>query len=281
MKRTLAWVVAALSMAGLAVFGNEYRQAMNRLALFAEVQPVKVTNCELERFGDKNDGGYLLCGNLLKDEKSAYSYGINGTDNFGCAVAARLNVPVHQYDCFNIRRPPCGGPEMIFHEECVGPAPETRDDGSAFDTIASQIARNGDDGKRLLVKMDVEGAEWASLLDAPESLLNRIGQLVVEFHYADEARFIETVKKLKRTFYVAHLHYNNFACEPHHEPFPSWAFEVLFVNKNLAVADPSGARPTLPNQLDAPNSPTELDCQATSRSIVGSILRLNRLSRSE
>lgn len=273
MKRTLVSIGVVLSIAAVAAFGNEYRQALNREALFAELQPIKVTNCELARFGDAHDGGYLLCGNLLKDEKSAYSYGINGTDNFGCAVAARLNVPVHQYDCFNLVRPPCGGSEMIFHEECVGPVRETKD-GRVFDTLESQIARNGDDGKRLLVKMDVEGAEWASLLDAPESLLNRIGQLVVEFHFADEARFVEAVRKLKRTFYVAHLHYNNYACEPHHEPFPSWAYEVLFVNKNLGAVDPGGGRPDLPNRLDAPNSPSAPDCQGTSRSIIGSILRL-------
>jgi hypothetical protein len=31
--------------------------------LFAEIQPVHVTNCELQRFGEAHDGGYPLCRN--------------------------------------------------------------------------------------------------------------------------------------------------------------------------------------------------------------------------
>src|SRR5919108_1202396 len=46
--------------------------------LFELLQPVTITNCRLERFGEANDGGYLLCGNLLRDVKSGYSYGISG-----------------------------------------------------------------------------------------------------------------------------------------------------------------------------------------------------------
>ena len=65
--------------------------------LFEEIQPVKLSNCQLERFGEPNDGGYLLCANLLGDVKSAYSYGISGYDQWGCDVSTRLRVPVHQY----------------------------------------------------------------------------------------------------------------------------------------------------------------------------------------
>jgi hypothetical protein len=31
--------------------------------LFAEIQPVHVTTCELQRFGEAHDGGYPLCRN--------------------------------------------------------------------------------------------------------------------------------------------------------------------------------------------------------------------------
>ncbi|MCA1604028.1 MAG: FkbM family methyltransferase [Acidobacteria bacterium] len=266
--------VATVGLVAVGVWGwNEYQQSLNREALFAEVQPVKLANCELERFGDSHDGGYLICGNLLAAEKSGYSYGINGTDNFGCEVAVRLQIPVHQYDCFNLARPPCFGDATVFHQECIGPV-RLIEEGRVFDTLQSQIARNGDEDKRLIVKMDVEGAEWASFLGAPESVLNQINQIVVEFHHADGAEFVETMRKLKRTFYVAHLHYNNHACEPHHEPFPSWAFEVLFVNRNLGVVDAAGTVALMPHPLDAPNNPTVPDCQAARPVTLGSIFRL-------
>ena len=81
------------------------RAEQGRQVLFEEIQPVKLSNCQLERFGEPNDGGYLLCANLLGDVKSAYSYGISGYDQWGCDVSTRLRVPVHQYDCFNLTRP--------------------------------------------------------------------------------------------------------------------------------------------------------------------------------
>ena len=37
------------------------------------MQPVPLANCTLERFGEKHDGGYLLCSNLLKDVSAGYS----------------------------------------------------------------------------------------------------------------------------------------------------------------------------------------------------------------
>ena len=37
------------------------RAEQARQVLFEEIQPVKLSNCQLERFGEPNDGGYLLC----------------------------------------------------------------------------------------------------------------------------------------------------------------------------------------------------------------------------
>src|SRR6185436_7159902 len=48
-----------------------------RAELFKLLQPVAVTNCELERFGEPHDGGYLMCGNLLSAVQAGYSYGIS------------------------------------------------------------------------------------------------------------------------------------------------------------------------------------------------------------
>jgi hypothetical protein len=264
-KRLIVIVVVAglaAGMVALTVPGcTRDQDAENRRVLFDEVQPVRLANCDFERIGDANDGGYLICANLLGREESGYSYGINGNDEWGCSIASRLKVPMHQYDCFNIDRPACGRGTMVFHEECIGPARLT-EHGRVFDTMAAQIARNGDANKRLIVKMDVEGAEWSSLTGTSDAALNQIGQLVVEFHNVRKARFIETIRRLKRVFHVAHVHYNNWACDPAAAPFPSLAFEVLFVNKDLGVVDPAGPV-ILPHPLDAPNNAKLHDCQAT------------------
>ena len=237
------------------------RAELQRQVLFEEIQPVKLSNCELERFGEANDGGYLLCANLLGDVKSAYSYGISGYDQWGCDVSTRLRVPVHEYDCFNLTRPRCSTGKAVFHEECIGNSRRV-EDGRPFDTLEHQIRKNRDARKRLVVKMDVEGAEWESFLDAPDETLQRIDQLAVEFHGFDEGRFIMVMWKLKKFFHVANLHWNNFACNGGLPPFPSWAYEILFVNKRIGVPA-VGQRAVFPNPLDRPNSLGWTDCQTS------------------
>src|SRR5687768_8061522 len=71
-----------------------------RDALLQQLTPVTLSNCEFTRVGSKNDGGYVMCGNLMRQGKSAYSYGIGGHDDWGCSVSRTLRVPTHQYDCF-------------------------------------------------------------------------------------------------------------------------------------------------------------------------------------
>ena len=175
-------------------------------------------------------------------------------------MSGQLRTTVHEYDCFNLKRPLCERGTLQFHEECIGDRTSIRE-RRPYDTLSNQVARNGDAGKHLVVKMDVEGAEWASLLATPDSVLDSIDQLVIEFHGTGGARFVDTVEKLKRHFYLVHFHANNYSCDARLAPFTSWANEVLLVNRRVGVPDGSGGVPVLPNPLDAPNKPSGRDCQ--------------------
>ncbi len=241
-----------------------------REALFHMLQPVALANCQLERFGETHDGGYLMCGNLLQDVQSGYSYGIGGYDKWGCDLSTRFDVTIHQYDCFNTTQPACSGGNTVFHAECVGDKTETVD-GRVFDTVKNQVAGNGDRAKRLVLKIDVEGAEWETFLSVPDEILERVDQMAVEFHWLrDDAqwvhddRYLRVVRRLKQFFEIAHLHFNNASCDDHLKPFPTWAYEVLFVSKRLALVDRSRKAGGL-HPLDAPNKPSIADCQPTAR----------------
>jgi hypothetical protein len=236
------------------------RSADVRAQLFAEIQPVHVTDCDLKRFGEPHDGGYPLCANLLGAVKAGYSYGISGYDGWGCDVSRQLHVTVHQYDCFDLREPACPGGRTVFHGECIGTTKST-EDGRPFDSLGNQFAHNGHAGMPLVMKIDVEGAEWDSFLLAPDSVFEHIDQLDVEFHHVEDPKYVATLRRLKRFFYIAHVHYNNFSCDPALRPFPSWAFEVLLVNKRIAVTDGTAA-PAGPPGVDAANNPSWPDCQA-------------------
>ena len=94
MKRTALWLIVIVIILVTGVAFAEIRRERwyrdtpegRRQALLEDLQPVALENCELKRFGESNDGGYLLCANLLKDVQAAYSYGISGYDGWGCDI---------------------------------------------------------------------------------------------------------------------------------------------------------------------------------------------------
>ena len=231
-----------------------------REALLKAIRPIALKNCTLKRFGSVNDGGYLMCENLIGPVVATYSYGIDTEDNWGCEVSTKYHVPVHQYDCFTPYRPACEGGRPVFHSECIADRQKI-EDSYPYDTLAHHIAKNHDVGKRVLVKMDVEGAEWDSLLATPDTVLERIDQLPMELHGIDDDRYVEVVRKLKRTFYLVSVHFNNWSCTPDADPFPSRAYQVLFVNKRLGMPDPSAPPRRSGSPPDAPDSPDKPDCQ--------------------
>ena len=218
------WLVAAVALLvviiGLVV-RNQVKVYRNRQIRAAQariphtlsemLQPVALTNCQLERFGEAHDGGYLMCGNLLSAVQSGYSYGIAGYDRWGCDISTKLKARLHRYDCFNRTQPACPGGDTVFHAECVDGITRT-EEGRFFDTMNDQFAKNGDSAKRIAMKIDVDGAEWDSFLLAPDDVFDHIDQMAVEFHEVQDEQYLDVVQRLKEFFYIAHIHFNNAAC---------------------------------------------------------------------
>lgn len=259
----IAFIIIALA-AGAAVLVADIvhgtAQRKLREAILAELQPVALKNCTLRRFGSANDGGYLMCENLIEPLDSAYSYGVGPNDDWGCDMSRRYHVPVYEYDCFDPARPTCDGGRLIFHNECVGDRTGYRD-SRFFDTLQNQINKNGDTSHHVIIKMDIEGGEWESLLTTPDQLLSSIPQLAMEMHGYDNPKILEVLRKLNRIFYLVNLHFNNWSCTSRAVPLPAWAYQVLWVNKRIGIVDPTAPVPAPMSPLNAPDSPTWPDCQ--------------------
>ncbi|MFO0737760.1 MAG: hypothetical protein U0270_17850 [Labilithrix sp.] len=238
-----------------------------RVALAEELKPVGLKNCELKRYGSANDGGYLMCANLLKGVEALYSYGIDREDNWGCQLSKEFQLPVHQYDCFTPERPKCDGGKFVYHDECVGNKTESKPGGGGgpkpFDTIANQLKKNGDgEKKHLVVKIDVEGAEWESLTATSDDVFDRIDTLVGEFHGVGEQRFVDVIKRLKTKFWMVSVHFNNYSCSKNFEPLPARAYQILWINKRIGEMDPSVKPHVAGEPPDTPDAPQgEIDCQ--------------------
>ena len=158
--------------------------------------------------------------NLIRELGAAYSYGIGSNDDWGCAVSRQYKVPTHQYDC-SIQRVPFARADVS--SSMTSASATDGSSGCRGRSIRSPIRSpaNGDAGKHLLVKMDVEGAEWASLMATPDAVFERIDQIALELHGVQDARYLATVKRLKQHFHVVNLNANNQACTPDAAPFPA------------------------------------------------------------
>src|SRR5439155_27296634 len=136
-------LIIALGAATAVMIGGLARRAAGRKlreAILAELQPVVLTNCTFARFGSANDGGYLMCENLIEPIDAAYSYGVGTNDDWGCGVSRRYHVPVYQHECFDPARPTCNGGTCVFHNECVGDHTGNRGP-HFFDTLENQITK--------------------------------------------------------------------------------------------------------------------------------------------
>ena len=84
----------------------------------------------------------------------------------------------------------------------------------------------------------------------------------MELHGTDEERILDTVRRLKRTFYLVNLNFNNWSCRGDLRPLPAWAYQVLWVNKRVGRVDAAAPIPAARSPLNAPDNPDGPDCQS-------------------
>jgi len=184
---------------------------------------------EYKRFGKDYDGGYVMCMDDLflgRDFlKGAYSYGICGEDSWGMEIAQHFKVPLYEYDCTESWKifqkgkipTPCAGCNVTYYDECLAPAEE----GSirSYTTLHTHLTKNSHlhvSNGTLLMKMDIEGAEWSFFEQEPLENLRKFNQVVVEFHDLDNQvhheQYLRAIHAIKHAgLDVMHLHGNNRA----------------------------------------------------------------------
>ena len=216
----------------------------------AESQPVRV--------GSAFDGGYVIPGEIAFDEVVAFGIGANC--DFEEAMAdrcARVTAYDHTIDAY-----PAASARAVWRS--VGLAEAT---GADRVTLADAVA---DADGVLLVKVDVEGDEWAALAAAPDAALGRIACLVVEFHGldrllldADWQRMTSVLERLRSAFALVHIHANNAGptFRADRRLIPS-ILECTFVARALVGVCTPAVGPW-PTPLDTPNRPTFPDLDLT------------------
>ena len=149
---------------------------------------------------------------ILRGGCIAYSFGINDD------VSWDLDMAQHGYDIFMYDPPvdtlPAESDKFHFFKEGVFgvEVPE-----KSLHTLDYFIKRNGHENKsNMILKMDVEGAEWSFLSTVTSETLNQFDQMVFEFHDLTEPKdqsvmnaTLACINKINRTHSLVHLHGNS------------------------------------------------------------------------
>jgi hypothetical protein len=151
--------------------------------------------------------------------------------------------------------PPVPHPLFGFEKKFLGTVDDDR-----FTRLQSWMTRHEPAGGDLLLQMDIEGAEYAVLLDTPAEVLRRFRIVVLELHAFDQIFvasafefYMQAMGKLLADFEVVHVHPNNCSRLRSNGVYEvPRVLEATFLRRDHAVADP-GRTLSFPHPLDRPN----------------------------
>jgi hypothetical protein len=211
------------------------------------------TTIPLIRVGGDGDGGYLLPDDI-EGIDAVYSPGVADTATFESFFADR-GVDSYLIDA-SVSAPPVHNDR--FHFQGIWLAAESVDGVSI--TLEDWLNENNPTSRSLLLQIDIEGAEYESLLSTPSARLGQFRIIVLEMH---ELHAISTpmggrlvsalLTRLKETHYLVHTHVNN-CCAPLSVKgvlVPD-VVELTFLRKDRAHV--TGEFATVPSPLDQPNT---------------------------
>ncbi|MFZ1024705.1 MAG: discoidin domain-containing protein [Limnoraphis robusta] len=203
------------------------------------------------RIGSMGDGGYVIP-NDLSDLRGIVSIGIGREVSFDLHFAEK-GVKVFQYD-HTIQGPPVIHDNLVFNKLGWG-----SQDGNGFITLSKMLETNGLSDGDLILKFDVENAEWDALFDVPPDLLKRFRIITCELHQFHALENISVFQKVNRVINllttnhtVVHIHPNN-CCGTALVAgitLPK-LIEFSFLRNDRADFYPSHA--SIPSSLDYPN----------------------------
>lgn len=237
-------------------YGQASRQPSPHIvqnAIMSMLSKLRMQDTELGkvRVGNRGDGGYVIP-NDLAGIKGVVSIGIGREVSFDKHFAD-MGVKVFQYD-HTVESPPIIHNNFLFNKIGWG-----SQDSNSFITLSKILENNGLDEGDLILKLDVENAEWDALLDVQPDLLKRFRIVTCELHYFDRLEDISVFSKVNRVISlltanhkVVHIHPNN-CCGT-----VLVAGVVLpkligfsFLRNDRALFDPS--HKSIPSSLDYPN----------------------------
>jgi len=166
---------------------------------------------ELIRIGSDHDGGYLVPDDLVGID-TCFSPGVSSNSSFEQHLWENYSIGSHLADG-SIVEPPSGYTPVSFTRKHIG-ACDTDDLISMNTWVRAFESEN--ERKDLLLQMDIEGAEYSSILATSREVMNRFRIIIIEVHdveYWALPPFLAIAREffsvLLASHAVLHIHPNN------------------------------------------------------------------------
>lgn len=211
--------------------------------------------------GGDHDGGYLIPDDL-EGISACFSPGVDETSAFELDCSKRgMDLFLSDASVESV------GPELLgtnysFEKKFIGVSNDP-----LYHTLDEWVTSSKAPGGDLILQMDIEGAEYESLLNCSSQLLNRFRVICIELHHIGEwrnPRYFEFVEKglsrIMRTHECVHAHPNNSASVFSFDgvDLPN-VMELTFLRKDRMKGE--GYAHSFPHLLDA-------DCVTDKPSLV-------------
>lgn len=203
---------------------------------------LKVFQTPLRKFrmGSVRDGGYVV---VDTGSSMLISAGVETNVDFEQEYWNRYGKPVVMFDGTIDAAPPTRG-NIQFIRKNIGPLPP-------HENLQNYLG--GQDGA--MVKMDIEGAEWAWLASRPP--IEKCSQIVIELHGMQRETSIKraALKFLTSKHTIVHAHGNSH-CGMSKRGVPN-VLELTLVRNDLVSTRKLNSVPLPDPLLDSPNLPGE------------------------
>lgn len=176
---------------------------------FSLLRPFDLVDSRKIRIGRPFDGGYVMVDDFDEID-AAYSFGINDDVSWDIEIA-NMDINVFQYD-HTIDQLPENHPRF-FWKKC-GISPHTSDGMMNIEDILRDTGNMKSES--LILKCDIECAEWETLKKTPRNVLSKFKQIVLELHDIgrlgdpNNVSARQAILNLTKSHNVVHVHANNY-----------------------------------------------------------------------
>lgn len=266
MKGKALMCLAALSMVtsvlSAASWASVLEETEETAAIVERLKVYQVYDCkgpmQMRRLGKEYDGGYVVPERALTEAQVLFGYGVGGDISFEDSVTERYGIDSYGFDCTCAPVKPRQN-NCHFVPSCIVKKGQGQDK-SVYASFEQHLQHCGAVGKKIFVKMDIEGNEYETMPDILR-YASYVTGIVLEIHFHESAKQIpqalDLLSQLDKDFVLVHLHGNNCCRDvfrtSHSTGDISRVLELTYINRALVERAELASDQTHPQAIDMIN----------------------------